>query len=298
MWRDWTTLPPLRRGLLTTRLREYQARLAIERGWDAQSESLRQGRDRTAGLVISLTSHAPRFATLAPTLRSLLLQDLRPEAVVLWIAHHDIAALPDEVLALREFGLTIEACDDHGPHTKYVHALRRFGASGTGIAICDDDTYYPPDWLGGLAAGMQGGEMPCYRIHQVALGSDGLPLGYRHWLHDSSGRDLSPLNFPTGVGGVLLHADRFDPVVLDTELARRLCPSTDDIWLYVTALMAGTRFRLIGDHIPLTVWRGSQFSALWKRNVLEQGNDANMRAVIEHFGAERIFAAHRDVLAA
>lgn len=296
MWRDWTALPPLRRGLLTSRLREYQARAAIERGWKAQSGLLRLGCDSSAGVVISLTSHAPRFATLAPTLRSLLLQTLRPAAVVLWIAHHDFAALPDEVLALRGYGLTIEPCEDHGPHTKYAHALRRF--AGHGIAICDDDTYYPPDWLQGLVAGERSGEIPCYRIHRVALGSDGLPLGYPYWSHDSDRRDSSPLNFPTGVGGVLLRAEQFDPVVLDTALARRLCPTADDIWLYVTALLAGTRFRLIGDHVPLTVWRSSQFSALWKCNVLEHGNDASMQAVVAHFGAERIFADRRDVLAA
>lgn len=298
MWRDWTTLPPLRRGLLTSRLREYQARVAMERGWEAKADMLRQSTGGDVDVVISLTSHAPRFGTLAPTLRSLLLQDLRPAAVILWISHRDLTALPDDVLRLREFGLTIEACDDHGPHTKYAHALRRFAGAGTGIAICDDDTYYAPDWLAGLVAGMKDGEMPCYRIHRVAIGRDGLPLSYRHWDHDSDLRDCSPLNFPTGVGGVLLHPDRFDPVVLDTELARRLCPTTDDIWLYVTAVMAGTRFRLIGDHAPLTVWRGSQFSALWKRNVLESGNDANMRAAIAHFGAERVFESQQDVLAA
>jgi hypothetical protein len=145
---------------------------------------------------------------------------------------------------------------------------------------------------------MKRGEIPCHRIHRLVIGSDGLPLGYRHWDHDSDFRDCSPLNFPTGVGGALLHTDRFDPVVLDTELARRLCATTDDVWLYVTARIAGTRFRLVGDHAPLTVWRGSQFSALWKRNVLENGNDANMRAVIAHFGAERVLSGTREVLAA
>jgi len=146
MWRDWTTLPPLRRGLLTSRLREYQARVAMERGWEAKADMLRQSTGGDVDVVISLTSHAPRFATLAPTLRSLLLQDLRPTAVILWIAHRDIAALPDEVLGLREFGLTIEACDDHGPHTKYAHALRRLAGTGTGIATasCRECEIYRP----------------------------------------------------------------------------------------------------------------------------------------------------------
>ncbi len=296
MWRDWTTLPPIRRGLLTSRLREFQARAAIAAGWEAEADSLRAGQGRTPGTVISLTSHAARFATLLPTLQSLLLQSLRAEAVVLWIGHDDVPMLPPEVLALREFGLTIAGCADHGPHTKYTHALRAFPEAA--IAICDDDTYYPPAWLEGLIAGERAESIPCYRIHRVALADDGLPLGYRFWEHDTARRDVSPLNFPTGVGGVLLRRDRFDPAVLDTLLARQLCPTTDDIWLYATARLVGTNFRLIGSHLPLTVWRSSQFSALWKSNVLEHGNDTSLRAVIGHFGANRLFAATQGELAA
>lgn len=296
MWRDWTTLPPIRRGLMTSRLRQAQALAEIERGWEAKAEALRSQRGRVPGLVISLTSHAPRFATLVPTLQSLLLQHRRAQAVVLWIGHGDMAALPPEVLALREFGLAIEACDDHGPHTKYVHALERFPEAA--IAICDDDTYYPPRWLGGLADSERSGEIPCYRIHRVALGLDGAPLGYRHWDHDSADRAASTLNFPTGVGGVLLRREKLHKVIADTALARRLCATTDDIWIYAAGRLAGTDFRLIGDHNPLTVWRSSQFSALWKVNVLEHANDLNMQAIVDQFGRERLFGAARSTLAA
>lgn len=296
MWRDFTSLPPLRRGLLTSTLRQLQARAAIERGWNDPFGPLRSGCDEGSEVVVSLTSHAPRFATLAPTLRSLLLQNLRPKAFVLWIGHHDIAALPKEILDLRVHGLTIAACDDHGPHTKYIHAIRQF--PGCAIAICDDDTYYAPDWLAGLVAGERGGEVPCYRIHRVALGANGKPADYSQWEHDSADRDVSPLNFPTGIGGVLLRSEKFDPALFDIALGRQLCPTSDDIWLYATARLAGTNFRLIGDHLPLTVWRSSQFSALWKRNVLERGNDDGMRAVVARFGAERIFADREGALAA
>lgn len=289
-------LPPVRRGLLTSGYREFHARRTIEREWEARAHRLVQNRGRQPGLFVSLTSYGARFATLALTLKSLLLQDLRPEAVLLWIGHADMADLPREVRDLEPFGLRIIACEDHGPHTKYHHALREFPHAR--IAICDDDTYYPPHWLGELLWRDRPGEIACHRIHRIALDWLGEPLGYRWWEHDTDARDASRLNFPTGVGGVLLRLDRLAPEVLDIGLARRLCPTTDDIWLYAMARLAGTRFRLVGSHEPLTVWRSSQLTALWRTNVLEHGNDAHMEAVFAHFGVDRLLGEGMAALAA
>lgn len=289
-------LPPLRRGLLTSAYREFHARRTLEREWAARAHRLVQRGGRQPGLFVSLTSHAARFGTLELTLKSLLLQDVRPEAVLLWIGHGDMAALPEEVRMLEAFGLSIMPCEDHGPHTKYVHALARF--PGARIAICDDDCYYPPHWLGELVAGDRPGEIACHRIHRVALDAFGEPLGYRWWDHDTDEREASPLNFPTGVGGVLLRRDRLDPAALDIALARQLCPTTDDIWLYAMGRLAGTQFRLVGGHEPLTVWRTSQYSALWRANVLEHGNDVNLAAVFAHFGAARLLGVGEAALAA
>lgn len=297
MWLDWGPLPPLRRGLLTSPIREWQARRALLANWDRRygpgAPALPTSR---AGLFVSLTSHAARFGTLALTLRSLLLQRLRPAAVLLWIGHEDLGALPDEVHALEAFGLRILPCEDHGSHTKYVHALRRFPDAD--IAICDDDTYYPPNWLGRLVAAQRAGEIPCHRVHEVALDGSGKPLGYRHWSHDVAGPGASPRYFPTGVGGVLLRRDRLDPRVLDMNEARRRCPTADDIWLYFMARLAGTHFRQSGWTDPLVTWGGSQMSALWRVNVADHGNDRCLAAMIARFGADVAFAPASGALAA
>jgi hypothetical protein len=284
MWLDWGPLPPLRRGLLSSPLREWQARRAILQGWAARYGS---GAGTLPpvheGVIVSLTSYPARYATLVLTLRSLLLQDLRPEAVVLWIGEDDMAALPHEVRELQDYGLTISPCTDHGSHTKYVHALRRFPSAD--LAICDDDTYYPPDWLARLVAAKRPGEMPCHRVHRIGLDDWGAPLGYRLWDHDIAEPGASPRHFPTGVGGVLLRLDRLDPRVLDQNEAGRLCPTADDIWLYFMGRLAGTVFRQTGWTDPLVTWGGSQASALWKANVAEHGNDRCLAAMLARFGS-------------
>lgn len=297
MWLDWGPLPPLRRGLLTSPLREWQARRALLKGWNQRhGPGAPPMPPRREGLFVSLTSHAPRFATLEPTLRSLLLQELRPETVLLWIAHGDIGALPGEVRALEACGLTIRPCTDHGPHTKYVHALREFPDAD--IAICDDDTWYPPHWLARLVEAQRPGEVPCHRVHRIALGAAGTPLAYRNWEHDLEGPGISPHHFPTGVGGALLRLDRFDPAVLDMARAQRLSGSNDDIWLYFMARLAGTSFRHTGWNDPLVTWAGSQGSALWRTNVAESGNDRIMARMLTELGAEPISGAVAGLAAA
>lgn len=295
MGSKWLRMPPLRRGLLGSGVRERRARRAVAEGWAQREEAGATGQaDR--GLVVSLTSHAPRFGALELTLRSLLLQSLRPERVVLWLGYDDMPLVPTEVRTLERAGLEIRACEDFGPHTKYVHALREWPDAR--IAICDDDTYYRPDWLADLVAEDRAGEIPCHRIHRVTLDEQGFPQPYRRWEHDCEARDASPLNFPTGVGGALLRLDRFDDRVLDTDTARALCPTTDDLWLYAMARLAGTCFRLAGPYEPLVVWRGSQDSALWRTNVVEGANDRAMAAIVARFGVEDLFGRGAEWMAA
>jgi hypothetical protein len=285
-------VPPLRRGLLTSPLRELRARRLVEHEWAERLAGRAAPPSEAAGPIVSLTSHGPRFGTLALTLKSLLLQQLRPEAVLLWIGHGDLGALPAEVLELEAHGLRIVACDDHGSHTKYVHALRAF--PGHRIALCDDDTYYRPSWLAELAAAERPEEIACQRIHRVTRDRRGLPEPYPLWEHDSRAEDASPLNFPTGVGGMLVRLDRFDRRILDIGLARALCPTSDDLWLYWMARLAGTRIRRVGPYEPLIVWRTSQEVALWRVNVAARGNDRQMAAMIGHFGSAGLFGALRE----
>lgn len=279
-------VPPLRRGLLTSPVRELWARRLVEQGWEERIAAPDK-RPAIPDLYVSLTSHAPRFGTLAFTLKSLLLQTLRPQAVLLWIGEADLARLPAEIFALEACGLTIMPCEDHGSHTKYVHALGAYPEAR--IAICDDDTYYRATWLAELVEAERPGEMPCQRVHRIALDAAGLPERYPLWDHDIAAGDASPLNFPTGVGGVLLRLDRFDPRVTDIVAARALCPTSDDLWLYWMGRLAGNRFRRVGSYEPLVVWRTSQEVALWRVNVAAKANDRQVAAMIRHFGPEGIF---------
>jgi len=267
---------------LRARQRERAAHRAVELRWRAHRPAAAP-RTKTP-VIVSLTSYAPRFGTLAPTIKSLLTQSLPPDAVHLWIGHADVASVPDEVRQFTAAGLEIHACEDFRSYTKFVHALRAYPQHR--IAICDDDTWYRPHWLEQLAAPLPADQIACHRIHRIRL-AGGRPIPYNEWEQESPARDASPLNFPTGVGGVLFRADQLHPDILDVATARTLCPTADDTWLYWMARRAGSTFVRVGKNDTLVTWNGSQHVALWRtNNVADLANDPQIAAMIDRFGPD------------
>jgi hypothetical protein len=264
------------------RLRGGIARLHIGWRWQRRREPRPHG--LPARLIVSLTSHEPRFATLHLSLQCLLDQTVRPDAIILWVDEAAMPRLPRNVLSLRNAGLIIATGPDIGPYGKILPALESEPAAF--IVTADDDAYYHRSWLAELVDAAQPGEheVVCHRAHRIELGSDHLPLPYDRWDVNLRKPEASLLVFPTGVGGVLFPPGVFHPDVLNRDLYARLCPTADDLWLYWMARRQGVTFRKIGHRRPVPLWSGSQKVSLHQINVLNGGNDRQMAQLIERFG--------------
>jgi hypothetical protein len=235
-------------------------------------------------LVVSLTSYPPRFPTLALTLRCLLCQSVRPDRTILWIAPEGQSELPRDVLALQLYGLEIRATRDIGPFTKIVPALQAF--PDVIVVTADDDQYYWRTWLEELTSAWSGStrEIVCHRANGIVLDSDGRPRPYGEWPMDAMPEGRSVAVLPTGVEGVMYPPGSLSPRVLDADAFLKLCPRADDIWLYWMARLAGSEFRLTGHGRRPCMWRNSQQVALYRDNVLQNGNDTQIAAMIDAFG--------------
>ncbi len=235
-------------------------------------------------LIVSLTSHRPRFATLHLTLRCLLDQTVAADAVILWLREPELSDPPARVAALQQRGLTLAQHDEQGPFGKIIPALRAYPDSF--IAVADDDAHYPPGWLEEMTSAWrpEAREVICHRAHGVETDAAGRPLPYTRWRYELKAPEGSRRVFPTGLGGVLyppgiLHAD-----AVNEALYRKLCPTADDLWLYWMALRNGASFRKIGPHRPVPLWPGSQKINLYDVNVTRHGNDRQIANLIEAFG--------------
>jgi hypothetical protein len=235
-------------------------------------------------LVVSLTSYPPRFGTLALTLHSLLRQTIKPDRLVLWIAASDFALLPASVTALRARGLEIRVVEDLKSYKKILPALDQFPHAF--IATADDDLFYWPSWLEELSDGVEitARVVCCHRAHEILSDDEGRYLPYRQWVQHTARRAKGLHLFPTGMGGVL-----YPPGVLSHQPADRhaglsLCPQGDDIWLYWIGRRNGAVYKTVGKYRVIEPWPESQEQALWRSNVLGDGNDRQIRLMAEQYG--------------
>lgn len=266
---------------VAARLRETAARRALELQWTLRETGRPHVLARS--VIVSLTSHPPRFATLHLALMGLLSQSVRPDRVHLWIAEADMDALPDAVRALTRSGLAIAPCAQTGPYKKLLPTLR--GNPRAVIVTADDDAYYGRAWLAGLLDAHRADPhtILAYRAHRLRCDKEGRPLPYRQWDAEIAAGPPCPRTMATGVGGVLYPPDALHRDVADDALARRLCPTTDDIWFYLMARRQGTLARKVGRRANPHLWLGTQSQALTAANVTGTGNDRQLAAALDHF---------------
>lgn len=237
-------------------------------------------------LVVSLTSYPPRFGGLHLTLQSLLQQTVRPDHLVLWIAHADIGRIPPKVQALAAQGVEIRACEDTRSYKKLVPAIETFPDAS--IVTADDDVYYPPDWLATLAAGVDPAEavVVCHRVNRILREPDGALRPYDTWpddVQDDAARRPSTDLMPIGVGGVLYPPNSLVPDVTDKTLFQKLAPDNDDLWFFWSARRADTRIKKVGGRFPRVTWPRSQRGHLFSLNQFG-GNDRQIADLIAAFG--------------
>jgi len=268
---------------LSTMLRSLVDGVMTELRWYSRRKIDRRRRFEQ-GVVVCLTSYPARFKTLHLTVKTLLLQNVQPLAIVLWLADGDLVKLPANVLSLRAWGLEIRTCEDLRSYKKLIPAIDCY--KDKVIVTADDDVVYWRAWLCDLLHHHveNTAEILCHRMHEITLNQQGLPRTYSNWRWCSENLTKHSLNFATGSGGILYPPGIFDIRVLDTAEMMTICPTGDDIWFYWMARMNGAKVRKVPSSGALRFWLGSQETALWKPNVEGSENDIQIRAMIEKFG--------------
>jgi hypothetical protein len=237
-----------------------------------------------AALIVSLTSYPPRYGTLVHTLRSLLLQTVKADHTILWVAYSDFPLLPANVVDLQAHGLEIRPTEDLKSYKKIIPALDAFPDAF--ICTADDDQYYVRTWLEELVGGVTSSDriVTCHRAHEITFDSQGRFRPYSQWVHNTRTRGILNSLFPTGASGILYPPGILAHAAEDRKAASSLCPRADDIWLYWMGRRNGAIYKTVGRWRPLIEWPGSQKIGLWHDNVRQGGNDEQMRKMADRYG--------------
>ncbi|MDA8118727.1 MAG: glycosyltransferase family 2 protein [Gammaproteobacteria bacterium] len=238
-------------------------------------------------LIVSLTSYKPRFHSLHLTLKSLLEQTVTPDVIVLWIAESEFCELPELVNVLSD-RVNIIPTVDLRSYKKIVPALERY--ADCHIVICDDDAYYPRRWLGELVQGILNSPRSTIAkaVHRFHYLPDGIIAPIIDWsfdVQDDRARIPSRDSIPVGVGGVLYPPGSLYTDVSDATLFSSLCPTSDDLWLYVMARLNGYYPIKVGSKFLPVYWPGTQQVGLFQENLF--GNDdMAIQRLVDHYGVE------------
>lgn len=243
---------------------------------------------RDTKYIVSLTSFPARINNVWITVETILRQSFKPDAVILWLAETQFPdkKLPESLTRLQARGLTIAFCaDDMRSHKKYLYTLDRY--PNDYIITLDDDLYYDRHLLKNLV-GLKNqfpDAVATNRAHKLKFGTDGNILPYRMWLHNVAERNPSHLLVQTGGFGTIYKKSDLYIDVNNTTLIKTLAFHADDLWLKMMVYMQGkkvvTNTRYNKD--PLTVGN-TQVEKLVTTNVLQGGNDQQLKNIMLHYG--------------
>ncbi|MBR0425548.1 MAG: hypothetical protein IJK01_05430 [Clostridia bacterium] len=212
-------------------------------------------------LIVSLTSYPARIDAAVDAVRSLLLQNRKPNRILLWLATEQFpnreADCPKRLREACRYGLEIRWCDDLRSYKKLIPALEEFPEAV--IVTTDDDVLYRRTMLQKLHDAYRSNPS-CIWAHNVStfIAERGELIG-RVWmsypetmwdwaLQRRSVRNMKefgarPLlvNEAVGCYGVLYPPHVLHPDVLNRAQFSELCPTNDDIWFWLMAVRIGTK---------------------------------------------------------
>ena len=246
---------------------------------------------RAEKIIVSFTSYKPRINDVKYTIYSLLNQTFAPDKLILWLDEDSFPQreenLPQDLLELRNFGLTIDWCENLRPYKKLIPALEKYPDDI--IVTADDDIFYRPDWLKILYdEHLKSPDcLIAHRAHRIRLDAQGNLFPYLKWIMAEKSFTPCYENFFTGAGGVLYKKKFFHEDILRRDIFMEVSPNNDDIWFWAMAVLNGTKIKipskgqryLIYDDIDMQ--RGEE--TLWSKN--KNGNDVQLKQVIERYPA-------------
>ncbi len=225
-------------------------------------------------ITASLTSFPARIEYVHLAVKSIMRQTCKPDRIILWLAEEQFPdkKLPENLLALQEFGLEIKWCEDLCGHKKYFYCIRDQLPNELVITF-DDDMLYRDNCIEQLIAKHE--KFPnciiCERAQAVNYDKNGKLKNPGAWNVISDIGIKTPsysLNISPG-GGCLFPYHSLYKDACSEEKVRELAYRADDLWCTFMAAQQGTRIvKTRKYHKIFSVIEGSQKEQLAIGNVI------------------------------
>ncbi|EQB3642521.1 TPA: glycosyltransferase [Raoultella ornithinolytica] len=192
-------------------------------------------------ISVNLTTTSERLELCAATVWSLLMQNVAPDRINIWLSHEayladkGVSSIPKWVDDLNMINniININFVNNIGPYRKIIPALREAGDSDI-LVYADDDVIYGATWLASLLKVFSENENKYIVASRVRYRGKNIFGGFKSY-------NMSKIIFNdivlgadfiiTGVGGCILMRKHIrDEFIFDDSFIQ-VAPKTDDIWI-------------------------------------------------------------------
>lgn len=240
-------------------------------------------------ITASLTTFPARINQVRYAILSILFQTIRPNRIILWLAHEQFpdGEVPLNLKDLCGYGLEIRFCDDLRSHKKYYYALQEQGEKDIIITFDDDIIYHPHTIERLLQKHVEHpGSIVCSQVHVMTFDEQGEVKPYSQWDNYKEGmanpnEDFMPL---TG-SGCLYPYNVMPRITFDKAKLKKYAFTADDLWIGYLVRTAKIPICVVNKPANIfTVVNSSQTQHLGQINCLEDGNDNTIKALTSMFG--------------
>ena len=209
-------------------------------------------------IIVSLTSYPRRFNEIELCIKSLCLQKVKPNKIILWLGNDscekDVQNLKDKY---QKYGVTVRWDKERNlfSHKKYYYAMQEF--LNDIIILADDDLIYPYDWIESLLRISR--EYPncicARRVHNITWKNDKTPERYSKWIGEAKILIPSHNLLATTGAGTLFPPNCFSSECFNIDVFMNFAKSADDIWLKIMAVKNGRKVVWVPNNMvmPTTV---------------------------------------------
>lgn len=243
---------------------------------------------RKQPITISMTSFPARIEKVDKTIRTLMDQSVKPDRIILWLAREQFPGrkkdLPQQLLKLRRYGLSIKWCDDIKSHKKYYYVMKRYPKDL--IITADDDIYYGKDTLRNLYESYKKypHAVSAIRAHLITFSAEASVNPYKEWIQEYGEIKTPSMRIiATGVGGILYPPGSMHSELFNKDMILKTCINGDDLWLKTMQVMNRTPVVVAANNGKLSYIEDSQKVSLWHDNISGGGNDRQLKAILDEY---------------
>ena len=243
---------------------------------------------REEKIVVSLTTFPARINACFYTIKTLMMQTMHPDRVVLWLAEEQFPErkLPDCFDKLIMRGLEIRYCQDLKPHKKYFYMLQAQKPDELVITFDDDIIYNPLSIERAYKKHLQYPKaIVANETKIMGLDTQGRLQPYSKWKKAPDGNNKPNIfNSVMSGSGCLYPYNIWPKEMFDIKLHQKLAPTADDVWITFYAIHSN--IPIVCVDIPARTYtnvRNSQEVHLAQVNCLGVGNEDTIKDMLNYF---------------